>query len=261
MKIDGKALADAIFSTLTEEVLRSGIHPTLAVILVGDNPESLAYIRQKKKAVERIGGRFIFEQLPQVASQKELDARVAMFNQDDSVHGLIVQRPIPTGLTAKVDLAKDVDGFEADSSFEVPITRAIFTILESIKIDYHSKNIVIVGRGSTAGKPIADAFAKQDCATSIVHSQTENPKEIMKSADVLISCVGRQGIVAPDAVKPGAILLSVGLSRDQEGKLHGDYNEDEIKDIAGAYTPTPGGVGPVNIACLMQNLVRASMMN
>ena len=283
MRIDGKALADAIFSTLAQEAL----HPTLAVILVGDNPESLAYIRQKQKATERLGGHFIFEHLPAATSQKELDARVAMYNSDPAVAGLIVQRPIAGGLTATVVPAKDIDGFETNSPFEVPIAMAIFTILKHIFmlssprrrgsafigeyqnrfpvkpgmtfVDWlRSQRVTIVGRGETAGKPIAAAFAKQQCATSIISSQTPNPKEIMKTADILISCVGKQGIVTPDAVKPGAILISVGLSRGEDGKLHGDYHENAIADIAGAYTPTPGGVGPVNIACLMQNLVKAS---
>ncbi len=258
MKIDGKAIADEMFGTLTEEVLRlktQGVTPALAVILVGDNPESLAYIRQKQKATERVGGRFIFEQLPKTATQKELDARVDMYNHDPAVHGLIVQRPIPR-LTTQVNAAKDIDGFEKDSPYEVPIAMAIFTFLKDV--DYRDKKIVIVGRGETAGKPIAEAFAKRQCATFIIHSQTPNPEEIMKTADILISCVGKERVVTADAVKPGAILISVGLWRGEDNKLHGDYEENEIADVAGSYTPTPGGVGPVNIACLMQNLVRAA---
>ncbi len=121
-----------------------------------------------------------------------------------------------------------------------------------------SQRVIIVGRGETAGKPIAAAFAAKHCATLVIHSQTPDPKKIMKSADILISCVGKERVVTRDAVKPGAVLLSVGLWRTPEGKVKGDYEEEEIKDIAGYYTPTPGGVGPVNIACLMQNLVRAA---
>ena len=120
------------------------------------------------------------------------------------------------------------------------------------------QKIVIIGRGETAGKPIAEAFAKQQCATSIIHSTTPNPKKIMKSAGILISCVGKERVITPDAVKSGAILISVGLWRAGDGKLHGDYEEEDIKNIASFYTPTPGGVGPLNIASLMQNLVRAA---
>lgn len=254
MKIDGRAIADGIFGTLSQRALK----PTLAVILVGDNPDSLAYIRQKKKAVERIGGRFIFEHLPKTTTQEELSARVDMYNHDLGVHALIVQRPIPTGLTAKVDLLKDIDGFEKGSPYHVPVAMAIFTILEHIHVDYHKKNIVIIGRGETAGRPIAASFAKGHCATSVIFSQTPNPKEIMRSADILISCVGKPRVVAAGCVKPGAVVIGVGISTGPDGKLHGDYDEEEIKNIAGFYTPTPGGVGPVNIACLIQNLVVAA---
>jgi methylenetetrahydrofolate dehydrogenase (NADP+)/methenyltetrahydrofolate cyclohydrolase len=160
-----------------------------------------------------------------------------------------------------VDPKKDVDGFVENSPFDVPIAQAIFTILKHIGITVNNKKVVIVGRGETAGKPIAQAFAKQQCATSIIHSQTPNPKEIMKSADILISCVGKERVVAATAVKPGAILISVGLWRAEDGRLHGDYEENEIKDIASFYTPTPGGIGPLNIASLMQNLVKACTMN
>jgi len=261
MKIDGKALADGIFTDLTARVAalkEQGIVPTLAVILVGDNSDSLAYIRQKQKATERIGGRFIFEHLPATTTQKELTARVQMYNDDSSVHGLIVQRPIINSLTATVSSGKDIDGFEKNSPFDVPITMAIFALLQNIHVDYRQKNIVIVGRGETAGKPIAEAFAKQQCAMSVLYSTTPNPKGIMQTADILISCVGKEHVITSDSVKPGAILLSVGLSRGEDDKLHGDYDENDIENIASFYTPTPGGVGPVNIASLMQNLVKAA---
>jgi methylenetetrahydrofolate dehydrogenase (NADP+)/methenyltetrahydrofolate cyclohydrolase len=258
MRIDGKALADNILTNLTNEVKKLRITPTLAVILVGDDPESLSYIRQKKKATEKIGGRFILEQLSRTTLQKELTARVAMYNCDPSVHGLIVQRPLPDGLTAEVDPKKDIDGFGPHSPYEVPIAQAVLSLLKDV--DIKNKKIAIIGRGETAGKPIAAAFAKKQCATSIIHSKTPNPKDIMKSADILISCVGKERVVTTDAVKPGAILISVGLWREADGKLHGDYEEDEVKNIASFYTPTPGGVGPLNIASLMQNLVKACTM-
>lgn len=275
MKIDGKALAEAILADLTKKVLtlkEKGVVPTLAVILVGDDPESLAYIRQKQKATERIGGRFIFEKLPRGTLQKELAARVNMYNRDTSVHGLIVQRPLPAGLSAAIHPKKDIDGFMPNSPFEVPIAMAVFTILKHIGITIINKKVVIVGRGETAGKPIAAAFAKRhfattnsgvatmspQCATSIIHSHTQNPADITKQADIIISCVGKERIITADAVKPGVILISVGLTRGGDGKLHGDYEEEDIKNIASFYTPTPGGVGPVNIASLMQNLVLAT---
>ena len=185
MRIDGKALADAILSTLTQEVLQlknQRVTPTLAVILVGDDAESLAYIRQKQKITERIGGKFIFEQLPKITTPNELAARIAMYNADNAVHGLIVQRPVPiTGDTAAilhtVVPKKDVDGFIPNSPFDVPIAHAVLDILDSIHADYMHKKIVIIGRGETAGKPIAAAFAKRHCTTSIIYSTTPNPKK------------------------------------------------------------------------------------
>jgi len=265
MKIDGKALADEILTNLTNEVKKLYIMPTLAVILVGDNPESLSYIRQKQKATEKIGGRFIFEKLPKTALPKEVAARVEMYNRDPSVHGLIVQRPLPAhfdlSINESVDPKKDVDGFVTNSPFDVPIAMAVFTILNHIGITIKNKKVVIVGRGETAGKPIAAALAKQQCATSIITSKTPNPIEITKAADIIISCVGKRGIITADAVKPGVILISVGLTRGEDGKLHGDYEEEDIENIASFYTPTPGGVGPLNIASLMQNLVKACTIN
>lgn len=256
MKIDGKALADVMLAQLAKTVKEKNLHPALAVILVGDNPESLAYIRQKKIATERIGGRFILEKLPAVTTQKELDARVAMYNNDPAVTGVIVQRPIP-GITARVASEKDVDGFEENSPFAVPTAQAVLLLLKKFAPDFQNKRIVVVGRGETAGKPIAASLAKLHCTTSIVHSETPDPDTLLRQADSIISCVGKPVITA-GSVKPGALLLSVGLWRDSTGSLHGDYEENDIKDIAGAYTPTPGGVGPVNIACLMQNLVMAT---
>lgn len=263
MKIDGKDIADAILTDLTKQVLRlkqKDITPTLAVILVGDNPGSLSYIRQKQIATEKIGGRFIFEQLPKATRPKELAARVDMYNRDPATHALIVQRPLPPYIDASVGQTvsrkKDIDGFVNNSPFEVPIAMAIFTILKHVGVSLKNKKVVIVGRGETAGKPIAEAFAKRNFATSIITSSTPNPQEIMKHADIIISCVGKRRIVTADAVKPGVILISVGITRGEDGKLHGDYEEEDIKNIASFYTPTPGGVGPLNVACLMQNLVK-----
>lgn len=272
MKIDGKALAQATLTDLTRTVTHlkeKGVTPTLAVILVGDNPESLSYIRQKQKATEKIGGRFIFEQLPKTSLPKELAARVQMYNRDPSVHGLIVQRPLPpdfdVSINERVNPKKDIDGFVTNSPFDVPIVKAMIDILEYIHPQHFTKwlqkqKIVVVGRGETAGKPIAAALAKRQCATSIIHSHTANPNKIMKDADIIISCVGKKGVVTKDALTPGVILLSVGIWHGEDGKLHGDYEEDDVKDIASFYTPTPGGVGPLNIASLMQNLVKAYTM-
>lgn len=252
MKINGRAIAEGLLQKLTADVARlkiSGITPTLAVIQIGDNPASLAYIKQKQIAAEKIGAKVI-------VSNTLLD--VTRFNEDPYIHGLIVQRPVPIGAGEHtVTPKKDVDGFEENSPFDVPVAIAVYKILQSIKADF-SKKFVVIGRGETAGKPILHYLEKLHCTTSLIHSKTPNSKEIMKHADVIISCVGKERVVTRESIKSDAILISVGIWRDSEGKLRGDYNEEEILDIASFYTPTPGGVGPVNVACLMQNLVKAS---
>lgn len=283
MLIDGKMLADSILAKLGETVstLKEGnIIPTLAVILVGDDPGSVSFIKQKQKAADRIGAKLILEQLPDTTTRETLQSAVAHYNNDRAVHGLIIQRPVPKKLGDVGDIlnsinpASDVDGFIPNSPFEVPVSRAVLTILEFVHRQFTDAQLIhdefkpwltdqaiaIVGRGDTAGKPIAAALAKYDCATSIIHSRTANPTEILKKATVIISCVGKEKIIAKSAITPGVILISVGIWRDVDGKVHGDYDPDDIADTASFYTPTPGGVGPVNVACLMHNLVDAAVM-
>lgn len=275
--IDGKALADTLLSILTTDVIKlksQGITPTLAVILVGNNPGSLSYIKQKQKIAVRIGAHVIFHHQPSSISDQQLQSIIKKFNVDPNVHGLIVQRPVPrelgdvTDILNTVNPQKDVDGFTPNSPFPVPVAQAVMTILNhlsdlasqglSLQGWTKNKNIFVIGRGETSGKPIAELLQKKDCKVQIVHSHTPQPTVILKTADVIISCVGKPNIVTKDMIKPGVILMSVGIWRDDNGKLHGDYEEDDIKDIASFYTPTPGGVGPVNVACLMQNLIKAS---
>lgn len=249
MKLDGKAIADVTLTDLAAQ----HISATLAVIQIGDNPASLAYIKQKQKAAEKIGARVIVT---------NSIADLHTLNNDPTIHGIIVQRPVPEGVGEyHVIPYKDVDGFEQNSPFDVPVALGVWKILQSISNTQSPiHNFVVIGRGEAAGAPIAYYLKKQGCATSVIHSKTPNPQEIMKQADCIISCVGKERVVTADAVKPGAILISVGLWRDEVGKLRGDYDEAEIENIASYYTPTPGGVGPVNVACLMQNLVKATFL-
>lgn len=276
MRIDGKTIAEDILTKLTREITnlkKRGVTPTLAVVIVGDNPVNLAYIKQKQKAAEKIGARVIVTN--SIADLQSL-------NSDPNIHGIIVQRPVPEGVGEyHVTPKKDVDGFEPNSPFDVPVVLAVWKLIEST--GQTPKKLVVIGRGETAGAPIArylnrrfatspdvattsNGFAtsprerrdNQQCATSVIHSKTPNPTELMKQADCIISCVGKERVVTADAIKPGAILIGVGIWRDDSGKLRGDYNEAEIEKIASYYTPTPGGVGPVNVACLMQNLVKSA---
>lgn len=304
MRIDGKALADGILDTLKRQVTalrEDGTTPTMAVILAGDDPASLAYIRQKQKKAEAIGAAVIFDHQSADITREALASLVKRYNRDPSIHGLIIQRPVPMGvgdvtdIIASVDPKKDVDGFVPGSPFDVPVAAGVgetlreylrlAAISDSLESWIRDKHVVVIGRGSTAGKPIMEYFrsgrfammsqASQQrtqivgrdtrpdnlgCTTSQIHSGTPDPASITKQADIVVSCVGRERVVTGDMIKPGAILIGVGLWRDTDGKLRGDYDEAEIEDVAAAYTPTPGGIGPVNVACLMQNLVKACIL-
>lgn len=276
MRIDGKSLADTMLTDLTGQVAAltaGGITPTLAVILVGDNPASLAYIRQKQKAAEKVGIRLIFDHQTAYVTGGGLYNLIAKYNSDPSVHGLIIQRPVPKevgrvdDVLLKVQKTKDVDGFLPDSPFEVPVALAVGEILKSIHTDsketgdyadwLRKKKIVVIGRGETAGAPITRYFQKLECATSVIHSQTNDPQKIIKDAEIIVSCVGKERVINGNAINAGCILISVGIWRDTMGKLRGDYDEPDISSIAGWYTPTPGGVGPINVACLMKNVIKA----
>lgn len=284
MQIDGKSIAADILSRLTQDVkdLKDrGIVPTLSVILVGDDPASLAYIRQKQKAAETIGMRLLFRHEPASIPPERLQDLITLDNKDPSVHGLIVQRPVPLkeaeAVLTSVSRSKDVDGFLPDSPFDVPVAHAVGEILKWVRADMthtsaekisddmlfswlKTQKITVIGRGETAGTPLLRYFRKHDCATSSIHSKTPNPSVILNDSDIIVSCVGKHRVVAGDMVKPGAIVISVGLFRNEAGKLEGDYDMNEMETTAAYYTPTPGGVGPVNVACLMKNCVKACMM-
>lgn len=283
MKIDGKAIAESILTSLSFEVNKLsdyGIIPTLGVILVGDDPGSISYINQKRKAAERIGARLLLEELPGDAPVDAIASAIARYNSNASVHGLIIQRPIARArhdadaVLTDVLPQKDVDGFIPNSPFQVPVAKAVFTILENVHKDLRktglipvdflpwikSQPIAVIGRGETAGKPISEMLSKHTQSLTIIHSQTQNPQAILKEAHIIISCVGKKRVLTKSSITPGSILISVGIHRDQEGKLAGDYEEHDIEGTAGFYTPTPGGVGPVNVACLMQNLLNACIL-
>lgn len=280
MRIDGKEIANPILASLGTDVVtlkKKGVTPALAVIQVGDDPASTAYINQKKKAAERIGAVLIHEKLSTDSTYQRVNMIIHEHNTDPKIHGIIIQQPLPNTLgnaatlIGQIDPKKDIDGFLPNSPYPVPVAAAIITILRSTFFQFdqlvpldqfdtwlNKKQIVVIGRGATAGKPIADLLISRGCNVTVIHSQTKNPDAIIKSADIVISCVGKPNIVRRDNIKNNAVLVSVGIWRDENGKLHGDYEEDAVKDIAKAYTPTPGGVGPVNVACLMQNLVSAA---
>jgi methylenetetrahydrofolate dehydrogenase (NADP+)/methenyltetrahydrofolate cyclohydrolase len=282
MKIDGKALADRLLADLALKVTslkEKGITPTLAVILVGDNPDSLSYIKSKQRSADTIGAKLILHQLPTTTSSDKLSTLVQQLNNDPTVPGIIIQRPLPKEspidpkILTMVDPKKDVDGFVPNSPFQVPVARAVLTVLTEIYRLEKEKNaslpnsveswlngqcVAVIGRGVTAGKPIADLFSHNGCTISVIHSQTQHPEEIIKKTPIIVSAVGKPNTVTREMVMPGSILIGVGIWWDSEGKMHGDYDEEQIQDIAAYYTPTPKGIGPLNVASLMANLVQAA---
>lgn len=265
MKIDGQEIASEILDELkikVQNLKEKGITPTLAIILVGDNPQSVAYIEQKELKANKIGANVKVLKLDSKVSESELLEGVNELNNDHSIHGIIIQRPVPNISSERLDIAvipeKDVDGFNPSSTFEPPVSEAIIKILRSVDANFANKKIAIIGKGETGGGPIIKTFQKHGIDFSAVDSKTKDSELIIKSADIIISAVGKSGVLNSKNIKKGAILISVGLHKDENGKLRGDYRGNEIKDIASFYTPTPGGVGPVNVAMLLQNLVQAA---
>lgn len=277
-RIDGQAIAKKILDELTQDVetLKKAkkITPRMTVFLVGDNPASRSYIAQKQKAGQAIGAEVNLIELPVTITEKELRDQIKKANDDSTVHGIIIQRPLPRETQVppetldKIALPKEIDGFVPNSPYTAPVALAVIAILEDIFYKHFNtpeldlitwlrpQTIVVIGKGVTAGKPTADIFAKLSVPVIVIDRSTPNPDEILQKATIIVSCVGQPRYVKKSAISDGVILISVGVSR-MDGKLAGDYDVEEIQKKAQFYTPTPGGVGPINVACLMQNLVKA----
>jgi len=278
MKLDGKQIASDILGELRNkvEILRKeNIIPTLLVVLVGNNEQSIAYIKQKELKAAEIGARtevLTFDNNLTFETAKKL---VEKSNADPLVHGLIIQRPAPDylrvdELSKLIDPKKEIDGFGENSPYIVPVAEAIEVLLRKAFEEsggegnfenwIKKKNLVVMGKGETAGGPIIIHLKKLGINPQVIDSKTENPKDLTKNADILISAVGKDKAVTPEMLKKGVILIGVGLHTDEEGKLRGDFHADEIRDIVSFYSPTPGGVGPVNVASLMRNLVKSARL-
>lgn len=265
MKIDGKEIADNIIQLLKTRVnilLQKGVTPHIYIITFGQNPNTESYLKQKLLKAEQIGVKITIERFEENVSSQTILDMINKLNNDQSVNGIIVQRPMPINFSEEefsnaIIKEKDIDGFRNDSVFEVPVAEAVFELLKHAGIEnFEAKNVVLVGKGTTAGKPITDLFTKKGIKFSLVDSKTENENEIFKNADIIVSSVGRK-ILNKENIKPGVILIGVGMHMD-DGKLKGDYEDEEVESIASFYTPTPGGVGPVNVTMLMKNLVEAA---
>ena len=275
LRIDGKAIAAALRAEIAAEVTQlkeKGITPGLAVILVGDDPASQTYVRNKGKACEEVG--FYSEQinLPATTTQEELLAVVEELNAREDIHGILCQLPLPKGLDdstviAAIDPRKDVDAFHAENVGHIMIGDQIFLpctpagVMELIHrsgITVEGKHCVVIGRSNIVGKPMAMLLLQENGTVTVCHSRTKELAAICRQADILVAAVGRAKFVTADMVKPGATVIDVGINRDENGKLCGDVDFAAVEPIAGAITPVPGGVGPMTIAMLLKNTLTAA---
>lgn len=278
--IDGKAISQIIKDELKEKTARlkdQGIEVTLAVILVGEDPASQVYVRNKKKACEYIGYRSLSYELPKETSQEELLKLIDELNNREDVNGILVQMPLPSQIDEKtvidaISPKKDVDGFHpmnvgalciGEKGFVSCTPAGVIQLLKrgcDGKIDIAGKECVIVGRSNIVGKPMSMLMLRENATVTVAHSKTKNLEEVCKRADILIAAVGKAGMITKDHVKEGAVVIDVGINRNEDGKLCGDVCFDEVKEIASAITPVPGGVGPMTIAMLMNNCYEAATM-
>lgn len=273
--IDGNALSRQLRAQVTERVqalkLR-GITPGLAVILVGDNPASQVYVRNKVKACEETGMHSVLESYDASLSETALLARIDALNQDSAIHGILVQLPLPPHMDAHkvietISPAKDVDGFHVASAGALMVGQPGFwpctpygcmKMLESIGCSLRGKHAVVIGRSNIVGKPMAMMLLQQDATVTICHSRTADLKALTLQADVIVAAVGKRNVLTADMVKPGAVVLDVGMNRNETGKLCGDVDFEGVKGVAGYITPVPGGVGPMTITMLMANTLESA---
>ena len=273
--IDGKALAAQIRTEVTQRVAAikaQGVTPGLAVILVGDNPASQVYVRNKVKACSDCGMHSVLEKYDATMSEAALLERVHALNADPAIHGILVQLPLPAHIDAQkvietISPAKDVDGFHITSAGALmtgmpgfwPCTPyGCMKMLESIGYKLRGKHAVVIGRSNIVGKPMALMLLAQDATVTICHSRTPDLAAITRQADVIVAAVGKRNVLTADMVKPGAVVLDVGMNRNDEGQLCGDVDFDGVKNVASHITPVPGGVGPMTITMLLVNTLQAA---
>jgi len=279
MVIMGSTLAEQILDTLRVRVYRlkekHNITPHVAVIRVGEDPAITSYINQKKKMATAIGAILSVYQFPPDVTKKQLLETIHFLQEKGDIHGIILQLPLPPHINGdelimEINPEKDIDGFHPNSPFTVPLAAAVMTILESIYTNHlyqenisfitwlKKQSIVVLGKGKTAGGPVITLLQKLSIPLKTIDSKTTNREALLKKADVVISATGKPNLIKSSDIKQDAILIGIGLSRGEDEKLHGEYEQEDIENIASFYTPTPRGVGPVNVAKLMENLVLAT---
>ena len=273
--IDGKALAEKLQAKLAEKTAKlkaeTGQEPGLVVILVGDNPASQVYVRNKERSALAAGFRSEVVRLPESTSQEELLTLIAKYNQDPAWNGILVQLPLPAHIDDEavllaIDPDKDVDGFHPTNMgrlwsghpLMIPSTPAgIMEMFREYKVDLEGKNAVVIGRSNIVGKPMAQLLLSKNATVTLTHSRTHHLAKIAKKADILVVAIGRGHFVTKDFVKEGAVVIDVGMNRDENGKLIGDVKFDEVAEVASLITPVPKGVGPMTITMLMEQTYQA----
>ncbi len=273
--IDGTAIGKQLreqAAVRVQALKARGITPGLAVLIVGEDPASHVYVRNKVKACGEVGMHSLLDQRPASMTEAELLARVDALNRDPSIHGILVQLPLPkhidpSKVIAAIDTSKDVDGYSVLSAGELmaglpgfqPCTPyGCMKLIESTGIDLHGKNAVVIGRSNTVGKPMALMLLQKNATVTICHSGTQNLKAHTLNADVVVAAVGKRNMLTADMVKPGAVVIDVGMNRNEAGKLCGDVDFEGVKPIAGYITPVPGGVGPMTITMLLENTLQSA---
>ena len=273
--LNGKELAQKLQQEMTQEVTElkeKGLQPGLAVILVGEDPASQVYVRNKERAANDIGMYSVVYRLPETTSEADLITKIEELNHDDKVHGILVQLPLPKHINEDlvldtIDPAKDVDGFHpmnlgnlfAGKPTMIPCTPAgIMELIKLSGLDLAGKNAVIIGRSNIVGKPMAHLLLQANATVTICHSKTKDLPKVAKQADVLVVAIGRANFVTADFVKEGAVVIDVGINRDENNKLTGDVKFDEVAPLTSYITPVPGGVGPMTITMLMRQTIDAA---
>ncbi|ABQ48923.1 FolD protein [Staphylococcus aureus M1423] len=275
--LDGKQIAKDYRQGLQDQVealKEKGFTPKLSVILVGNDGASQSYVRSKKKAAEKIGMISEIVHLEETATEEEVLNELNRLNNDDSVSGILVQVPLPKQVSEQkileaINPEKDVDGFHPinigklyiDEQTFVPCTPlGIMEILKHADIDLEAKNAVVIGRSHIVGQPVSKLLLQKNASVTILHSRSKDMASYLKDADVIVSAVGKPSLVTKDVVKEGAVIIDVGNTPDENGKLKGDVDYDAVKEIAGAITPVPGGVGPLTITMVLNNTLLAEKM-
>ena len=272
--MDGKSLAEEILADLQKKISQLPLAPHLAIILAGDDDSSLIYVRNKQKAAEKIGMQSTLFHLPENVSQEEVLNIVDHCNNDEKINGIIVQLPLPKHLNSNliinsINPQKDVDGFHPYNTgllqnnekpyFVAATPLGIMTLIKQVCPDLSGKNVVLIGASLIVGRPLATLLLNQECTVTVTHIHTLNIRELTQKADILVAACGVAKLVKKDWIKPGAILIDVGINREN-GKVCGDIDFADIVEKAGAVTPVPGGVGPMTVAMLLHNTFQAYLL-